>query len=87
LAKSFDDPRATIMATLGKRDDAIVIIGAGVFGLSTALHLAQRGFKNVTVLDKQNYDVSKYSYEDGCDAPSAGELPCVTIDVDVTSHH
>ncbi|KAL2870921.1 NAD(P)/FAD-dependent oxidoreductase [Aspergillus lucknowensis] len=30
----------------------IVIVGAGVFGLSTALHLAQNGFSSVTVVDR-----------------------------------
>lgn len=32
--------------------NAIIIVGAGVFGLSTALELAQRGYTNVTVLDR-----------------------------------
>ncbi|KAM3504477.1 hypothetical protein MY11210_008343 [Beauveria gryllotalpidicola] len=32
--------------------DSIIIVGAGVFGLSTALELAQRGYTNVTVLDR-----------------------------------
>lgn len=32
--------------------DAIVVVGAGVFGLTTALELAQRGYSNVTVLDR-----------------------------------
>ncbi|KAL3490025.1 FAD dependent oxidoreductase [Aspergillus germanicus] len=30
----------------------ILIIGAGVFGLSTALELTKRGYKNITVLDR-----------------------------------
>lgn len=51
---------------------SIVIVGAGVFGLSTALHLAERGYRNVKLLDKQAYDLSHYSYEKGCDAASAG---------------
>lgn len=50
----------------------IAIVGAGVFGLSTALALAERGYTNVTVFDKQDYDKSKYSYFAGCDAASAG---------------
>jgi len=33
-------------------DDPIVIVGAGVFGLSTALDLTKRGYRNVTVLDR-----------------------------------
>ncbi|KAL2830435.1 FAD dependent oxidoreductase [Aspergillus pseudoustus] len=32
--------------------DAILIIGAGVFGLSTALELTKRGYRNITVLDR-----------------------------------
>ena len=61
------------MKSLANPTDPIVIIGAGVFGLSTALHLARRGFTDVTVLDKQQYDESKYSYHNGCDAASAGK--------------
>lgn len=53
------------------KDDAIVIVGSGIFGLSTALHLARRGYTNVTVLDKQPYDKTLYSYLDGADAASA----------------
>lgn len=30
----------------------IVIVGAGVFGLSTALELSNRGFQSITVLDR-----------------------------------
>ena len=30
----------------------VVIVGAGCFGASTALHLLQRGYKRVTVLDR-----------------------------------
>jgi len=52
----------------------ILIVGAGVFGLSTALHLGQRGYSNVTVLDKQQYDETLYSYDNGCDAASAGSF-------------
>ncbi|KAH8812759.1 FAD dependent oxidoreductase [Xylogone sp. PMI_703] len=32
--------------------DTILIVGAGVFGLSTALELSQRGYKNITVIDR-----------------------------------
>lgn len=32
--------------------DAIVIIGAGVFGLTTACELSKRGYTNITVLDR-----------------------------------
>ncbi|KAJ5537991.1 hypothetical protein N7494_007470 [Penicillium frequentans] len=51
-------------------NDSVLIVGAGIFGLSTALHLARRGY-SVTVFDKQPYDESKYSYFKGADAASA----------------
>ena len=59
-------------AQLRSKDSPIVIVGAGVFGLSTAIHLAQRGYTNVKILDKQAYHESEYSYDKGCDAASAG---------------
>lgn len=34
------------------KDESILIIGAGVFGLSTALALQQRGYSNLTVVDR-----------------------------------
>ncbi|TYJ51420.1 hypothetical protein B9479_008007 [Cryptococcus floricola] len=49
----------------------IAIIGAGVFGLTTALHLAQRGYKHVTVYDYQPYHLNAYNPAEGCDAASA----------------
>lgn len=60
--------------TLG-HNDPIVIVGAGVFGLSTALELSQRGYKNITVLDRMappvpdgsSVDISRivrYDYSD-----------------------
>ncbi|KAK6371363.1 hypothetical protein LTS17_009094 [Exophiala oligosperma] len=54
-----------------QKSDRIVIIGAGVFGLSTALHLALRGYKNVVVFDRHDYDVSQYDYRNGADSASA----------------
>ncbi|RDW84777.1 FAD dependent oxidoreductase-4 [Coleophoma cylindrospora] len=50
---------------------SIAIVGAGVFGLSTALHLAKNGYKNVTVFDYQPYDVNEYNPEKGCDSASS----------------
>jgi sarcosine oxidase / L-pipecolate oxidase len=32
--------------------DKIVIVGAGVFGISTCFHLLKRGFTDVTVLER-----------------------------------
>lgn len=34
-------------------DESIVIVGAGVFGLSTAMALSTRGYSNITVLDRE----------------------------------
>lgn len=34
------------------KSQSIVIVGAGVFGLSTALELTKRGYSNITVLDR-----------------------------------
>ena len=53
------------------KTDPIIIVGAGVFGLSTALHLGRRGYTDVTIFDSQPYDTTLYSYFDGCDAASA----------------
>ncbi|PCD24801.1 hypothetical protein AU210_013916 [Fusarium oxysporum f. sp. radicis-cucumerinum] len=58
-------------SNLSSKSSPIVVVGAGVFGLSTALHLAERGYTNVKVLDKQPYHESQYSYDKGCDAASA----------------
>ena len=41
--------------------DPIVIVGAGAFGLSTALHLSQAGYSNITVLDKSQEIPSGFS--------------------------
>jgi ketopantoate reductase len=34
------------------RSESVLIVGAGCFGISTAYHLLQRGFTDVTVLDQ-----------------------------------
>lgn len=62
------------MSTAPDKHEAINVVGAGIFGLSTALHLAGRGYQNVTVFDKQPYDKLLYSYLHGCDAASAGAI-------------
>lgn len=36
------------------KNSQILIVGAGVFGLSTAFHLAQQGYKNIKVLDRED---------------------------------
>lgn len=39
------------MSSQDHKEARILIAGAGVFGLSTALHLARQGYKSITVLD------------------------------------
>ncbi|KAI9730745.1 MAG: hypothetical protein M1834_005714 [Cirrosporium novae-zelandiae] len=56
---------------LAEKDSPIAIVGAGIFGLSSAIHLAERGFQHVTVFDKQSYFETEYSFAKGCDAASA----------------
>jgi glycine/D-amino acid oxidase-like deaminating enzyme len=34
------------------KDTSILIVGAGVFGLSTTLDLSIKGYKNITVIDR-----------------------------------
>lgn len=55
-----------------QKTDRIVIIGAGVFGLSTSLQLALRGYKHVVVFDRHDYENSKYDYRSGADSASSG---------------
>ncbi|KFX99697.1 hypothetical protein V490_01708 [Pseudogymnoascus sp. VKM F-3557] len=52
-------------------DSKIIIVGAGVFGLSTALWLARDGYKNVTVFDRCAFDKNFYNPSNGCDGASA----------------
>ncbi|KAF2250533.1 FAD dependent oxidoreductase [Trematosphaeria pertusa] len=49
----------------------IIIVGAGVFGLSTALHLSKAGYSDIVVFDRQPYLDNAYSTKDGADAASA----------------
>lgn len=69
--------RATYTAKMASspptKTDPIAIVGAGIFGLSTAIYLALRGYTNVTVFDRQPYEQTLYDYLDGCDAASAGK--------------
>jgi hypothetical protein len=59
------------------KTDPIAVVGAGIFGLSTAIYLALRGYSNVTVFDRQPYEQTLYNYLDGCDAASAGTSKCL----------
>ncbi|KAI1134630.1 FAD dependent oxidoreductase [Hypoxylon sp. FL0543] len=49
----------------------IIIIGSGVFGISTALWLARSGYKDVTVLDMQDTATTAYDPLAGVDSASA----------------
>ena len=46
--------------TTSEYEKPIAVIGAGVFGLTTALHLAKRGYRNVTIFDSEPYDIKGY---------------------------
>lgn len=49
----------------------IIIVGAGVFGLSTSLWLARAGYQNITVFDRCEFDKNNYDPSNGCDGASA----------------
>jgi hypothetical protein len=58
------------------KEKRILIIGAGVFGLSTALELSRRGYSNITILDRHvppvpdgsSVDISRVVRPDYADA-------------------
>lgn len=52
-------------------DSRVIIVGGGVFGLSTALWLARAGYKDVTIFDRCAFEQNFYSPSDGCDGASA----------------
>lgn len=66
--------RTFTMSTPLDKTAPIAIVGAGVFGLSSAIHLVRRGYRNVTVFDRQPYHETLYDFDRGCDAASAGIL-------------
>src|ERR1700741_1372701 len=43
------------------KNTPIIIIGAGAFGLSTALHLVRSGYSNITVFEKDDQIPPVYS--------------------------
>lgn len=59
------------IVTMTTPDSRVIIVGAGVFGLSTALWLARSGYMNVTIFDRQPYDRTFYNPADGCDSASS----------------
>ncbi|KAF3064047.1 L-pipecolate oxidase [Daldinia childiae] len=52
-------------------ESRIIIVGSGVFGISTALWLARSGYKDITVLDMQDTATAAYDPLSGIDSASA----------------
>ncbi|KAM6529208.1 hypothetical protein FALCPG4_007354 [Fusarium falciforme] len=52
-------------------DSKIIIVGAGVFDLTTALWLARGGYKDITVFDRCAFDSNYYDPVNGCDGASS----------------
>ncbi|KAJ5758224.1 uncharacterized protein N7511_006918 [Penicillium nucicola] len=52
-------------------ESRVIIVGGGVFGLSTALWLARGGYKDVTIFDRCNFDTNFYNPAERCDGASA----------------
>lgn len=61
----------TETTTPQNKEAPIAIVGAGVFGLSSAIHLSKAGYRNITVFDQQPYHETQYDFDRGCDAASA----------------
>ena len=49
------------MSSTDQKEQSILILGAGCFGLSTAYFLASRGYSSITVLEKDNGVPSRFS--------------------------
>lgn len=49
----------------------IIIVGSGVFGLSSALHLAESGYKDITIYDRLDLFSMRYDKNLGADTASA----------------
>lgn len=54
-----------------KKEDKIIVVGAGISGLSTVIALVRKGYTDIHLFDKRNYIKQKYSYFDECDSPSS----------------
>ncbi|EGV60909.1 FAD dependent oxidoreductase [Yamadazyma tenuis] len=52
------------------REAKILVVGSGVFGLSSALNLVQNGYKNIEIFDRINHDKTKYNPLNGSDCAS-----------------
>ncbi|KAG9686125.1 nucleotide-binding domain-containing protein, partial [Aureobasidium melanogenum] len=55
------------------KTDPIIIVGAGVFGLSTALHLSRAHYTNIHLFDLQPFLSTNYSFAHGSDGASCDE--------------
>ncbi len=53
------------------KESKIIIVGAGVFGLSTAYNLVNDGYKNIEIFDKDDLEKSKYNPLHHTDSASA----------------
>ena len=49
------------MFSMARKDSPVLILGAGAWGLSTALHMMNSGYKNITVLERARQIPSRYS--------------------------
>lgn len=49
----------------------IIIVGSGVFGLTSALHLTDAGYSDITIYDRLNLYDLQYSFENGADTASS----------------
>jgi sarcosine oxidase/L-pipecolate oxidase len=39
---------------VSEKEESVLIVGGGCFGISTAHHLLRRGYKDVTVVDRSD---------------------------------
>ncbi|CUM67364.1 uncharacterized protein PRCAT00005057001 [Priceomyces carsonii] len=53
------------------KKEKIIIVGAGVYGLSSALSFLKDGFEDVHLFDKNDYTTQSYSWFKGCDSASS----------------
>lgn len=53
------------------KESKIIIVGGGVFGLSTALWLARAGYSDIIIFDRCQLDKNFYDPSNGCDGASA----------------
>lgn len=67
----FTTHRPVIEFAMVTQESKIIIVGGGVFGLSTALWLARDGYKDITIFDRCQFDKNFYNPSNGCDGASA----------------